>query len=91
MIKKTIKINVFGKVQGVWFRASTRNKALELGLCGIVKNLPDGSVYIEATGMPIQLESLLNWCHSGPPHARVENVESETIPMKTFDTFEVLR
>ena len=90
-MEQTIKIKVIGKVQGVWFRASTRNKALDLGLCGIVKNLPDGSVYIETTGSDNQLKALIDWCHSGPPHARVDRVEHETLPPKAFLSFEVLR
>ncbi|MEM1322635.1 MAG: acylphosphatase [Bacteroidota bacterium] len=86
-----IIIQVYGKVQGVWYRASTRNKARELGLCGIVRNESDGSVYIEAEGPAEAVEALREWCKQGPPHARVERIESRTMPPVGRSQFEVHR
>lgn len=69
---------VSGKVQGVSYRAYTEQKALELRLTGIVRNLPDGRVEIIAEGPEAQLEALKSWCLSGPPHAAVEDVVAQT-------------
>ncbi len=71
---KCIRCNVSGRVQGVFYRASTRQKALELGICGWALNLPDGSVEVVACGEEASLERLLAWLEVGPPHARVEKV-----------------
>lgn len=72
---KRLKITVEGHVQGVFFRDSTRNKAVELGICGFVCNQPNGNVYIEAEGEYQLLESFMQWCHKGPKLARVDNVK----------------
>ena len=66
---------VSGKVQGVFFRASTREQALKLGLRGYAKNLPDGRVEVLAEGDERALNALERWLHVGPPMARVELVE----------------
>jgi len=66
---------VGGKVQGVFFRASTREQALKLGLRGYAKNLPDGRVEVLAEGDERALNALERWLHVGPPMARVELVE----------------
>lgn len=66
---------VSGKVQGVWFRASTREQALLLGLCGHASNLVDGRVEVLAVGDADAIEQLANWLRQGPPLARVEAVE----------------
>jgi acylphosphatase len=64
---KTISIIVSGKVQGVWYRKYTVEKAIELGITGYVKNMPDLSVLIMATGREEQLNTLVQWCHTGSP------------------------
>jgi len=74
---KRIIIRVFGIVQGVFFRYTTRKVARNLGLTGIVKNLPDGSVYIEAEGEEDKLRELLNYAKKGPKSAKVESIEYE--------------
>ena len=66
---------VSGKVQGVFFRASTREQALKLGLRGHAKNLADGRVEVLAEGDAAALDALERWLHVGPPMARVESVE----------------
>lgn len=65
---------VTGKVQGVWFRASTRDEALRLGLAGHAHNLADGSVEVLAVGDAEAIAALEHWLHSGPPLARVVGV-----------------
>lgn len=85
-------IRISGKVQGVFFRASTQQRARELGITGWVKNEKDGTVYIEAEGEPEQLEALTKWCSSGPERAEVEDVKVEREDkLKGFDGFEVKR
>ncbi|MCB0308894.1 MAG: acylphosphatase [Bdellovibrionales bacterium] len=71
---KRIHAIIHGKVQGVFFRATARDKARALELKGFVRNLPDGSVEIEAQGETALIEVFLRWCHNGPPQARVEKV-----------------
>ena len=66
---------VGGKVQGVFFRASTREQALKLGLRGYAKNLPDGRVEVLAEGEATAFDALERWLHVGPPMAKVESVE----------------
>lgn len=65
---------VSGKVQGVYYRASTEQMARRLGLTGWVRNLPDGRVEILAEGEPPELEALRNWCQDGPKEAIVGGV-----------------
>ncbi|RZA19916.1 MAG: acylphosphatase [Lysobacteraceae bacterium] len=66
---------VRGKVQGVWFRASTRDEALRLGLRGHARNLPTGEVEVLACGDDAAIAMLQRWLHGGPPLARVDAVE----------------
>lgn len=87
---KHLDISVRGRVQGVFFRASTRDKARVLGLCGTVRNLPDGSVFVEAEGTEAALASLVDWLHEGPPAARVEEVLVRDGPMRHYAGFEVV-
>ncbi len=73
------RIRVRGKVQGVYFRASTAERAIALSLCGRAENLRDGSVLVLAAGSPAALAKLIAWLQAGPPMARVDAVEVEDI------------
>ncbi|MGV8941593.1 MAG: acylphosphatase [Lysobacter sp.] len=66
---------VGGKVQGVFFRAATREQAVALGLRGYAKNLPDGRVDILVLGEAPAIDQLADWLRRGPPQARVEELE----------------
>jgi acylphosphatase len=88
---KHININVQGKVQGVFFRASTKAVADQLGVKGFVKNEANGSVYIEAEGDDFSLESFLEWCNEGPERAIVEKVETTEGEVKNYRNFEVVK
>ena len=88
---KTAAIRVTGRVQGVWFRASTREEALRLGLKGFVRNDPDGTVYLEVSGSEKQIRDLLAWCHEGPRHARVDQVDIREIGHREFESFTISR
>ena len=68
---------VRGRVQGVSFRAHTQAQARRLGLAGWVRNLPDGSVELEAQGAPADVAALLAFCRRGPALARVDELQAE--------------
>ncbi|MGK6350639.1 acylphosphatase [Parapedobacter sp. DT-150] len=95
MISKTnlkhLNITVEGKVQGVFFRLTTKAVADQLGVKGTAQNMPDGSVYLEAEGDPFALESFLEWCHEGPEKAVVEKVDYGEGEMKNYRNFEVIK
>lgn len=78
-------------MQGVWFRASARQKARELGITGIVKNLPDGRVNVEAEGEDEQLKAFTDWCKKGPELARVDKIEITEGTLKGFQEFIIIR
>ncbi len=86
---KSVKINIYGKVQGVGFRYSTLQKANELGITGFVKNRSDGSVYIEADGEPEILNDFILWCKKGPSWSRVDDVKVCDIPFNDYKCFGV--
>lgn len=88
---KTVIIKVIGKVQGVFYRASTKSRADELGVKGFVRNEPDGSVYIEAEGSAEAIEHFVRWCKQGPPRAVVDHINVEEQPLKNFNRFIVSR
>lgn len=88
---KTIGITVKGRVQGVSYRQNAKEKARSLGVTGHVRNMPDGNVYIVATGSDEQLRQLMAWCHKGPPAAKVESVEASALPLSSFTSFNILR
>jgi len=71
---KHLSINITRKVQGVYFRASTKQKADELGLKGTVMNLPNGPVQIEVVGEEESIDLFIQWCHKGPERAEVKEV-----------------
>lgn len=82
-------VTVTGSVQGVFFRATTKEKADELGITGWVYNTGNGNVEIHAEGSPDVLENLKAWCHKGPPAARVDHVEIKEVLAEGFRSFEV--
>jgi acylphosphatase len=88
---KTVSITVSGRVQGVFYRQSTRELAMALDIKGQVRNKPDDTVEIIATGTAEQIEQLVKWCWSGPPKALVTNVDVKDLPLHTFEKFAVVR
>ena len=72
-----VRFLVEGRVQGVFFRASTREQALGLGLSGHARNLADGRVEVVAVGGAQAIETLAQWLAQGPPLARVDKVSRE--------------
>jgi acylphosphatase len=72
-----LKLIISGRVQGVCYRWFTRDTAVELGLTGWVRNLPDGTVEAVVEGEKEKLEQLLGWCKQGPDLARVTDIQAE--------------
>jgi acylphosphatase len=85
------RFRVTGRVQGVFFRDSTREQARKLGLTGYASNMPDGSVEVVACGRRDALERLAKWLESGPPMASVEHVESSAVDRVSFRSFTIGR
>ena len=77
---RRIRAIVSGRVQGVAYRASACTEARRLGVVGWVKNRDDGSVELEAEGPDDMVAALIQWCHEGPPAARVARVAVEEMP-----------
>ena len=88
---KHLSIKVTGRVQGVFFRASTKEIADQMNIRGFVRNEKDGSVYIEAEGADENLTRFVAWCHRGPSNAFVEKVFTEEQAIRHFVTFEIRR
>jgi acylphosphatase len=84
-----VRCVVSGQVQGVCFRAATREQALTLGVAGWVRNLDDGRVEVYASGPAAAVESLCTWLWQGPPHARVADVQRFAAPDEGLPGFEV--
>ena len=85
------RLIIRGRVQGVWFRDSTRRVASRLGVSGWVKNRYDGDVEVLAEGTEDQVRELIKWCHQGPTAARVTQVdETREVWQGEFDGFDIV-
>lgn len=87
---KTISIKISGKVQGVYYRQSTVQKAKELKIFGNVSNQKDGTVLIIVTGNEDQLSQLIEWCKKGSPRAEVAGVIVSEIGTILFEKFSII-
>jgi len=90
-MKQHLDIIVKGSVQGVFYRATTKAVADQLGVKGYVKNEPGGDVFIEAEADGLALDMFLDWCREGPEHANVTSLESYEGELKNYRNFEVVR
>ncbi len=90
MAEKAIHAVITGKVQGVFFRAFTRDEALHYDLSGWVSNRPDGSVEAFISGDAGQVDRMISWLHQGSPASRVDEVIVDTRePDSTLQGFEI--
>ena len=90
---KNIRVHLIveGKVQGVWYRDSTRIKAAELEIKGWIKNRTDGTVEIMAEGLEVNIQKFIGWCHEGPPYAVVNNITVSPQEFRNeFDSFNIV-
>jgi acylphosphatase len=90
-LKKHVDITISGRVQGVFFRASAKEKADALGISGFVKNESDGRVYLEAEGDELAVKKMIDWCQDGPAGARVEKLEVNDGEVRKYTGFDVRR
>jgi len=81
---------VTGKVQGVWFRASTKEKAESLALTGWARNVPDGRVEVLACGEREKISELIEWLKVGPALAEVKEVVCEEVEVQEMQEFKTL-
>jgi acylphosphatase len=88
---QTVHLVIKGKVQGVFFRASTKDKAKELGIKGWVKNMPDGNVEVLAAGNKDQLENFIEWCRRGPTQAIVSDVVVSNAEESFLNEFRIIK
>ena len=86
---KAVDVRVRGRVQGVSFRMYAEQRAAELGVAGWVRNEPDGSVAVQVEGDEDAVDAFVDWCRQGPPHARVEGVDADPVPVTGVTTFRV--
>jgi acylphosphatase len=87
---KHLTIRIHGKVQGVFFRNTTKQMAQKVGLCGTVQNLSDGSVKVEVEGEENVLNEFLDYCHKGPSKAEVKDVSVEEGNIVGYTDFRVI-
>jgi acylphosphatase len=88
---KHFSIHISGKVQGVFFRASTQEKAQALSINGLVRNEPDGSVFIEAEGEDENMMDFIAWCRNGPRMANVVACKVSEGTVKGYSGFTIAR
>lgn len=88
---KRAHVWISGRVQGVWFRATTREQAVRRNLAGWVRNLSDGRVEAVFEGPGQKVRDMIDWCHTGSRMAHVENVEVEWEEPENIEGFEVKR
>jgi len=86
-----VRVVVHGRVQGVFFRASTLERALALGLVGWVRNRPDGTVEAHLQGLPEDIDRMTAWCEVGSPLAEVVSVEVTTASLIGDSEFRIRR
>ena len=84
---KHLNIKIFGQVQGVGFRYSTKQRANKLGLTGFVQNQQDESIYIEIEGPKDVVDKFIAWCRRGPTWSRVEKVDIRQGEVQNFKDF----
>lgn len=88
---KAYHLIIKGKVQGVYFRQSTKQKALELNITGWIRNTPDNTVEAFAQGDEERMQIFIAWCHEGPPAARVSEVIATEAPIDESSSFIIIR
>ncbi|MEM1940968.1 MAG: acylphosphatase [Candidatus Caldarchaeum sp.] len=85
MARVAYRLRVYGKVQGVFYRASMKEVADRLGVDGYVRNMDDGSVEAVVAGEEETVRKILEWCRRGPPLASVTRVETEEITPESVE------
>ena len=89
MSERTVHVVVSGRVQGVWYRGSTREQAQSLGLRGWVRNMRDGRVEAVVQGPEDSVAAMLEWMRKGPPAAHVDDLEVSDTDRRVGERFEI--
>lgn len=87
----TVELYIKGNVQGVFYRASARDKAVELNIKGTIENLADGNVKAIITGEEHAINEFVAWCKEGPPRAAVDGVIVTPMETQEFEEFRIVR
>ena len=87
---KCVHLIVSGRVQGVFFRANVRNKALQIGLVGYAKNMSDGSVEVVAQGNQEKINELIDFIRNSPGTSKVTEIKIKNKDMENFKSFEII-
>ncbi|MGJ8693490.1 MAG: acylphosphatase [Thalassotalea sp.] len=82
-------VHISGKVQGVYFRASTQQQAISLGITGYARNLLDGDVEVIACGEQETVDKLISWLHTGPSNASVQKIQIKDIDWQEHNFFAI--
>jgi acylphosphatase len=91
MGKTRVHMIIVGRVQGVWFRETTRREAVSLGVSGWVRNLSDGTVEVLAEGREDRMRDFVSWCNKGPSSANVKQIIKEEEGWQNeFSSFEIV-
>ena len=86
---KNVHVKISGRVQGVWYRASTKQKAESLGIKGWVRNTDEGCVEAVFEGEDEIVDEMISWCRRGPPMSHVKNVDIKTQNLSNLEGFEI--
>jgi acylphosphatase len=87
----TVHLLIKGRVQGVFYRASAKGKAIELNLTGWIRNTRENAVEAVASGTEVNIELFVDWCKKGPSNAVVKSVEITQVEENFFDSFLIRR
>jgi acylphosphatase len=88
---KAVHLKIFGRVQGVFFRQRTKDKAIELGINGWVRNCEDGCVEGESEGEEKSLQEFIEWCHRGSEKSHVTKIDVSEVEQKNYSDFQIKR
>ena len=88
-MKVCFQVHVSGIVQGVFFRASAQQQAIECGISGYARNLADGDVELMVCGEQDNVDSMLTWLKHGPENAEVSDIQTKQIPLQEFNHFSI--
>lgn len=86
---KHVRIRIYGRVQRIGFRFQSMQAAYKYKVTGLVRNMNDGSVYIEAEGEDTNVEKFIDWCKVGPMVSRIEKVYIEEGDIKNYTSFDI--
>ena len=86
---KHVRLRIYGRVQRIGFRFGSMQVAYKYNITGLVRNMDDGSVYIEAEGEDANVAKFIDWCKVGPMSARIEKVIIEEGDIKNYISFDI--